>query len=511
MKASTPMVIAWLLTLSVALSAQTDPAALHHAGFFRWTPELKATFEDLLNLRLQKTAPIIQTACKEDHFNLLPHYLEDYLDFYLAFLDGNLKTIQGKYLERKDERLLWLEQGSEQDPYTLYTQADVHLRWGMIYALYQDNIEAFKSLKKAAALLERNEKRFPDFVPNRRAWGILHTMVGAIPGKYQWGASLAGLKGDIRQGLTELQAVIDHGKRYPDFVFNRELQQLYGMILLYLGTDDLQAWGALNTQLLDPVTSPMATYILASRYLRTGKSRKALLLLEERRPTEDQHPFPYLDLMLGNCYLYRLDKEAGQYFNRFLENCRGTNGIKEAYHHLAWLALLDDAPNQYSHYMKQVERKGTYFTGPDRTAMNEMQAANAGKMPNLHLLQARLLYDGGYYDKAYQAWQRCALKDIKDEEARVEYYYRQGRILQQMRRKEEALDAFDKTIQQGTKKPYYYACNAALQAGLVCEALEDWERAQSYYQHCLKEKPDQYKASLHAKAKQRLEVLAAKR
>lgn len=497
-----------LLLLATILQAQDNSKDLNHTGFFRWTPELKVLFNDVLDLRLQPAASTIQTACKTDPFNLIPHYLADYVDFYLAFLDGKPQTVRGRYTERKEERLLWLAQGSEQDPYTLYTQADVHLRWAMIYALFQDNMEAFNSLKKAKTLLERNQKRFPDFMPNRRAAGILHIMVGAIPSKYQWGASLAGLHGDIRQGLQELQGVINYGKRYPQFMFNRELQQLYGMILLYLGTDDQEAWSGLNTTLLDPVVSPMATYIIASRHLRMGQSKKALLVLEQRAVNDDQHPFPYLHVLLGNCYLYRLDHNAEEYYNRFLESSRGTNGIKEAYHRLAWVRLLKKEPQQYTHYMKQVERKGTHLTGPDRTAMNEMQSATTGTIPNLYLLQARLLYDGGYYDKAYHAWQRCNLKELKEEEAQIEYHYREGRILQQMRREEDALKAFERTLTKGAKKPYYYACNAALQAGLVCESQEDLKQAKAYYERCLKEKPDQYRASLHAKAKARLEILS---
>ena len=38
-------------------------------------------------------------------------------------------------------------------------------------------------------------------------------MVGAIPGKYQWGVSLAGLKGDVSQGLGEMEEVINRVRK----------------------------------------------------------------------------------------------------------------------------------------------------------------------------------------------------------------------------------------------------------------------------------------------------------
>ncbi len=490
--------------------AQTEAAALHQSGYFKWDKELESILEDILHLQLLQAAPRLQEAQKKERFNLLSYYLEDYLDFYFAFVEGRPKAIYGKYMERKEARLAWLEQGSENDPYTLYTQADVHLRWAMIYALYQDNMLAFKSIKRAATLLERNEKRFPDFLLNKRAFGILHTMVGAIPSKYQWGTSLVGLKGSVEQGLSELQTVIQYGKQQPEFVFNEEVQQLYSMLLLYLGNDDPSAWAALNAALLNPQTNPMATYILVSHYIQTGKSKQGLLLLEQRVVTEEEYPFPQLELLEGHCKLYRLDESARTHYNNFLEMYQGVNGIKEAYQRLAWLALLENLPNQYFYYMQQVECKGKHYTSPDRSAMNEMETAKTKKQPHVTLLQARLYYDGGYYEKSYRTLEQCPLKDLKEEEEQVEYFYRKGRIYQKMRKKQLALEAFEETLQRGSKKPYYYACNAALQAGLVHESREEWKEARSYYERCLKEKPDQYQATLHSRAKVRLAIVDKK-
>lgn len=489
------------------LQAQDDPAELNGAGYFKFTDELKASFHDVLNLKFRKSIPELNKAKGNNMFNLMTHYIEDYRDFLQAFVDGRRKMIYGKYLENKEMRLAWLEQGAEGDPYTLFTQADVHLRWGMIYALFQDNMEAFKSIKKAATLLERNTQKFPSFLPNKRAMGILHTMVGAIPGKYQWGASLAGLKGSIAQGLEELEAVIHHGKSHRAFEFNEEVQIVYGMLLLYMGNNDLKSWGGINTELLDFTQNPMAAYILASKGLRTGKSKHAMLILEKRARGDEFHPFPYLELMRGLCQLYRLDLNAEKHINNFLEDYRGDNGIKEAYQKLAWIALLKDDAAKYRYYMSLVEKKGEYNTSADRAAMNEMELAKDKITPNVALLKARLLFDGGYYDRSLSAMGSCNVKALKDEESKIEYYYRYGRIYQKMKKNDEALKNFDQTLAKGSKKPYYFACSAALQAGRIWESREEPEKAKPYYEKCLKEKPDQYQASLHSRAQNRLKVI----
>jgi len=491
--------------------AQTDPEELNHAGFFKWNEELNGMFHDVMTLKFNAVIPQLIQAKKQNSFNLIPHYLEDYIDFFHAFIDGKPKDIYGKYLERKEKRLLWLEQGAEGDPYTLFTQADIHLRWGMIYALFQDNMEAFKSIKKAAVLLERNETKFPNFLPNKRAMGILHTMVGAIPGKYQWGASLAGLRGNIAQGLSEIEEVIDHGKHHPTFEFNEEVQVIYGMLLLYMGNNDLKAWGAINTEILDYTKNPMAAYILANRSIKTGKSKQAILILDKYPKGDEYYDFPYMDVMTGMCKLYRLDWESEKDFSNFLSRYRGVNGIKEAYHRLAWIYLLKKDVSKYRYYMSLVEKKGEYNTAQDRTAMNEMEEAKQKNVPNVDLLQARLLYDGGYYDKAFNAMKSCDPKALKTNQEKIEYTYRMGRILQKMKKNEDALKSYAETIEKGTKQPYYYACNAALQSGKIHESRDEFAEAKAFYEMCLKEKPDQYQASLHSQAKQRLNALKKKK
>ncbi len=503
MKYLYPLLLLFILSASIG-NAQTDPASLEGKGVFKFTEKLDSVFHDILTLKLRPVIPQINTEKQKHPFNLIPYLLEDYIDFFHAFIDGKPKDIYGKYLEHKKERLEWLQQGSKDDPYTLYAQADIHLRWGMIYALFQDNMEAFKSIKKASVLLEKNTKNFPNFMPNKRALGILHTMVGAIPGKYQWGVALAGLKGNVAQGLGELEEVINHSKKFSEFEFNEEVQVIYGMLLLYMGNNDMKAWGAINTELLDYTKSPMAAYILANRSIKIGKSKHAILILNEYPKGDDYHYFPYLDIMSGMCKLYRLDFDAEEDFNNFLSRYRGVNGIKEAYHRLAWISLLrGDAP-KYRYYMTIVEKKGAYNTSQDKTAMNEMEDAKEKIIPNVDLLKARLLCDGGYYDKAYRSMESCDPKKLKTEQEKIEFSYRKARIFQKMRKNDDALSHYAETIKKGTKKPYYFACNAALQSGIIWESRGDLEKAQDFYEQCLKEKPDQYQASLHGKARERM-------
>jgi tetratricopeptide (TPR) repeat protein len=83
----------------------------------------------------------------------------------------------------------------------------------------------------------------------------------------------------------------------------------------------------------------------------------------------------------------------------------------------------------------------------------------------------------------------------------LEYYYRMGRITQGLKKKIEATHYFDKTITTGRNEPYYYACNAALQLGIMYEKDGQKDKAKQYYQLCLSMNPSDYADSLHASAK----------
>jgi tetratricopeptide (TPR) repeat protein len=70
-----------------------------------------------------------------------------------------------------------------------------------------------------------------------------------------------------------------------------------------------------------------------------------------------------------------------------------------------------------------------------------------------------------------------------------------------LKKPNDAIAYFDKTIQTGKNTRYYYACNAALQMGTIYEAYGNTAKAREYYNFCLALNPDDYADGLHSKAK----------
>jgi tetratricopeptide (TPR) repeat protein len=177
---------------------------------------------------------------------------------------------------------------------------------------------------------------------------------------------------------------------------------------------------------------------------------------------------------------------------------KGHNFIKEAYQKLAWESLLRENRDSYFDYMQLVLIKGAEHTDEDQQAMRE---AKTMEIPHPLLLKCRLLFDGGYYEKASALLNNDLYENLTHRKHRLQYLYRKGRVLHALKSYAQALHYYSLTITAGKDEPYYYACSAALQSGLIHEALGSEGAAIRYYEICLQINPETYATGLHQKAR----------
>ena len=234
---------------------------------------------------------------------------------------------------------------------------------------------------------------------------------------------------------------------------------------------------------------------------KTGKTELAIKILEERPQSSAYLPFEYLDFLYGKFKLYRLDNDADTYLLQFVNSFKGRHYIKEAYQKLAWHSLITHNDKaQYLRYMNLCQKRGYTLIDEDKQAQKE---AKSGEIYDATLLKARLLYDGGYYKRA---------NDLLVAQANVyinsafegEYYYRLGRIKDALQDDAEAIKYYNLAILKSNPKKYF-ACNSALNAGIIYEKNKQYKDATQYYNKCLKLNPEGYANSLHQKAKTGLE------
>ncbi len=485
------------LSCIVLLLLSSGGQLLFSADRFEFTPSARQAYEKVMSLRFEEAKSLLGQIKAADPGNLVVHHIENYIDFLTVYIDEN----EGEFrrLEKnKDGRLERIKLGDPASPYYLYSQADIRLQWAFIRIKFGDYLSAFNEVSKAYKLLEENQQKFPNFLPNKKDLGILHALVGTIPDNYKWGVKLlGGLNGTIDQGRREIEEVIRYAKT-NDFIFEEETLAMYAFLLLYLGNEGDTAWMTLKSSKLNPTNNPMACFILSSLAMRTGRNDEAIRLLQQAPKGKGLKTFPLLDFMLGNAKLRRLDKDADVAFQQYLQHYKGQNGIKETYQKLSWHALIQGDMGKYESYRRQAISKGNASGDGDNNALKEAQS---GRKPNLALIKARLLFDGGYYSKAHQLLAQQSLSSFDEKVDRLEYTYRFGRVLHQLHKYSDALRLYKTTIDQGKNEPYYFACNAALQTGFIYEVQKDYSNARAFFEMCLSINPQEHSTSLHHQAK----------
>ncbi len=467
------------------------------AGKFELSPKLHTAYNQALSLRFEEAITAIDALKISEPNNMMVFFVENYIDCLKVFV--NEEEPELRRLEvNKDKRLALLKKGDPKSPYYRYTQAQVRLMWAMARLKFNEYLTAVREVSAAFSDLEENQRLFPHFMPNKQALGVLHSLAGNIPDNYKTVVKfVSGLNGTLTQGQAELEEVIQYAQK-SDYAFEQEALVMYALMMLHLNNQPQHAWKVINNGRLKVQENPIACLAMANIATKTGHNDRAIELLENRPVGSMYHPCWFSDYNLGLAKLFRGDADAPKHFQTFLNHFKGKNYVKEAYRKLAWNALLNNDLNNYKSYIEKCKTHGATIIGEDQSAQKE---AKSGIVPDITILRGRLFFDGGYYSKALSTFNQKKIEDFPTDALRLEYLYRLGRVYQMTGRRQEAVDAFFKTIQDGRNKPFYYACNAALQMGILYEEGAQTAEARKYYQICLDLSPSEYADGLHMKAK----------
>jgi hypothetical protein len=457
------------------------------------TANCKHAYQAIFKLKLSEGKQLLDREKKENPSNYLPYFIENYIDFLKLFINDNEKLYKSIEPNVK-ARLEKLSEANPESPYYLYTQADIHLQWAFCKIKFGEYISAVFEVKKAYALLQTNQKKYPDFKPNIKSLGLLHTLFGAVPDKYKFGIKLLGLKGSIEQGLTELSTVMDD----KQFEFKEETIILYTLLVLHLQKDKAEAWSMIENADIPLGDNLLNHFVAATVASYTGKNEKVVSILSGKPSGAEYYPFPYLDFLLGNAKLNQLDEDAATYIKKFIAANKGRSYQKEAYRKLAWYYLVNDNPSLYKKYMQQLQQVSDAPTDEDKSAQREAQR---GIIPNKQLLKARILSDGSYFTKALAVLNTVNPDKLTRSRDQVEYYYRRARILHEMENYNDAIKYYALTIQKGEAYNYYFAANASLKLASVYEKQQNKPKALLYYQKAVDLEKDEYHNSIEAEAK----------
>ena len=459
--------------------------------YYEMSAPAVAAYERILRLELQGAQADIDRLRARQPANLVTHHLESYLDFFRLYLSGS-ERLRPELEARFDRRIAALEEGDESSPWYRYALAEARLHQSLIHLRFERQLAAFRELNRAHKLLRDNAEEFPDFALTYKDLGLVHAAVGSIPSQYKWGVEvISSLTGTIAEGRAELLRARNAGAS----PFGLETEVLSSFLELHLAGNPEAAYRRINDLGLDPAANALHAFVLANMAMRSGRNDRALSVLDKQPRGGAVADFPYLDFMLGLAKLRRLDPTARIHFQSFLVRYAGRHFKEEARQKIAWSYLLEGDEAGYLSTLDAIG--GDSKAGGDQNAARE--AARA-RLPHPALLRARLLFDGNYCEKARKELNGVDVNSLSADE-RLEYYYRTGRVLEGLTDYPGALSFYQQTIDRGADNPAFYACKAALQAGLVEEQRGNKAAAQAYFERCLDLDPAEYRHGLHLLAK----------
>ncbi len=441
-------------------------------------------YQKALDLQFQESRNLIQEGIDSQ----IPH-----LDLYIANFNDILELFfsedEARYEElSKNEkvRIKVLDNSSIDSPYIRFLRAEIKLQWAFTKLKFGDQWSAAWSLRNAYRTIKRNIKRYPDFALNQKSLGLLHIIFGAIPSRYQWILGLFGLEGNVISGLEELATISN-----VNSVFALEARLTMALVNAYLlerPTD------ALNFVDGSGDHSDTENYIRALLLMKNHQSDSARVILQNQKSE-----VPIFSYLIGETYFQQgAYLEAKAYYERFLEQFRGNNNVKDAYFKVGLCFLFLNEKDQFEDFRQKALSSGKSWSEVDKNASDLLESIAT---ENKSLIQLRYAIDGGFLQRSDSLISVLEMIRLPHYD-KIEFDYRKARKSHLERKIQQAISGYEEIIKSDNQIPEnYFAPNSLLQLGYIYLEQSDSAKAKMYLERVLEFRKHPYKNSLDSKAK----------
>jgi tetratricopeptide (TPR) repeat protein len=460
---------------------------------FEANSEFNEAYGHLLNLEFDKGHKVIRSIESQKPDNIAATYLHDLSDFLQIVVSEDQRLFSNRK-ELRSERLKAAASLPDSSPYKLLCEGEIHLHWAFSMMRFGEYLNGAREINKAFHALEINMEQHPNFIPTYKSMGLLHTLIGTVPDNYKWATKLMGVDGTIEQGIAEMEKVIQLSEGRPDLI-NQRKETLFLLSFLHINLLNDKKGLLRYQELVESENGPLMDFTRASLLIESGQTDKAIGVLSQSNGVV----FPYLNFLLGEMKLARMDADADLKLKEYVDTFKGNSYLKASYQKLAWHALLvKNNESLYRSWIAKVDDVGNTMLDEDKAAQKEYES---GQIPNKTLLKARLQFDGGYLTGALKTLVSSNSTDLKTEDERLEFTYRLARIHHALGNNNEAISYYKLTIEQGKQSKRYFAANASLMLGLLHEQLGRKTEAIKAFEACGEFINSEYRNSINQKAK----------
>lgn len=411
-------------------------------------------------------------------------YLQNYSLFLKTFLNQEQYNFN-EFISVSIDNLKYFNNLNDSLPEKLFFLSEIKLQIAINDFLFGYPYKSVTNFLGSYYLIKKNNEKFPLYYKNKKILGIFEIILGNIPENLNLVKKLFLLNGDIKLGLRDLS-------EYNDNV-SLESEKIESKIMMYYANKNFNPDHNLN--FYDNSTNPLLIYTYANYLHTVDSTKKAIKVLNKYKPTSD-FIFYYVYYNKGLLKLYNLDAKADSDLNYFVANFKGNIYIKSAYEKLYWWCLIFN-DNDICNVKDKIKNLGSQIVDEDKQAI-----ANIDNHNNIILLKSRLLFDGGFYNRALD----LLLKNNKSEfyttlVQKLEYLYRLARIYNKINDTQKAITLYKKVILYGENIESYMPANSSLCLAELYEKQKNFTEAKFFFEKCLSLNKYGYKNGIELKAK----------
>lgn len=476
-----------------------------NATDFEINPTIKSAYHEIIKTKLNVGRAILE---RDKTNNGLKIYLKSYADLIQLLITED-KVFYEQFIDNQNSRLEYLANSDKKSPYARMLQAEVHLHTAFVKLKFGHEVKGAWEIIKAYQLLEANTKQFPDFIPNQKSLGLLHILIGSTPENYQWVANLLGLKGNIKQGLSELQNSIQ-----KDSFWGQESQLIDYLVHAYILTFTPKKLNDFQGFIKQNLDNQLFVFFGITILMKEGNSEMALSVLENRILNKDYLPFSFLEYLKAEIFLQKGQYQmASKHYQLFLSQYKGFNFVKDTYYKLFICYWLNNEDIKGNIFLEKIHSIGENIVESDKAATkfaaNFLSHKPVKLIPQKELMKARLAFDGGYYYPALSLINAYSENSFENTSYQAEWNYRKGRIYQKLNNLSQAISSFERAIVLSENQNYSYGASSALQLGYIFQVKNEKQKAKSYFEKAISFKKHEYKNSVDNKASAALNQLTA--
>lgn len=454
------------------------PVVSQSAGIYDNNMNIRLAHQYIYALKTQTAEKLLET---EERVNPQNAYIIFYR-FYSEVIDLLISNSPDKFRKKSpklEEYINKIEKLPQDVPDYRMLLGEAKVYSGMFSVKYGNKLSGILDCVKGYKLLDSNEKKYPEFEPNKKIPGIIHIAVSFMPKVLRWCVNILGIKGDPVTGLKELS---DYSKFAAGKPGMSEEAFLLTMGTFKIMGQDESAMKLIKARMNGFKNLALLNYLAATICLESNEAETAINLLSNISVEKLETPFPPIFYLTGKAKLFRLDPDADIPMKRFLQESNGPDFQKATLYNLACLALASGQVGEYSDYINQVKIRGRELSSRDIEAEYEAESNNP---PNINLMRAGLLIRGGYPQEALPELLKVQNMINLTLEEQVRFYFLSGEYNRLMNNCAEAENNYVKAINMGYEKGLDNSQHAIIQLGLMKERNGLKQEAEKYFKQCL--------------------------